>query len=284
MLIITAILALIGLIIGSITDIKTREVPDWLSYSLIISGLGISGIYSLLYSTITPILASFLGLISFGIIAVIMFKAGQWGGGDSKILMAIGALVGLELSITNFLLGFFINAMIIGGIYGILWAGIISIKNKKRFSKAANKIFSPKIKKLRNLTFLFSFVPFLLVILQPNLLFILSSFTIFLLINLMFYAYLFSKIYEKEFMIKYIDPEKLTEGDWIVEDIKINKKIICGPKDLGISLSQIKKLIALKEKGKINKIKIKEGLPFVPSFLIAFIITLLFGNLLFFLI
>ena len=39
MLIITLIITLIALIIASVTDIKTREVPDWLNYSLIIIGL-----------------------------------------------------------------------------------------------------------------------------------------------------------------------------------------------------------------------------------------------------
>ena len=75
--------------------------------------------------------------------------------------------------------------------------------------------------------------------------------------------------------------EELTEGDWIAEEIKVGKKYICGPKDLGIELAQIKKLIAYKKKGKIKKVLIKVGIPFVPSFLIAFIVTYIWGNVVF---
>ena len=42
------IVGFIGLIFATITDIKKREVPDWLNYSLIAIGLGARGIYSLL--------------------------------------------------------------------------------------------------------------------------------------------------------------------------------------------------------------------------------------------
>ena len=62
-------------------------------------------------------------------------------------------------------------------------------------------------------------------------------------------------------------------------DIRINGKYICGPKDLGIEKKQIKKLMVFYREGKIKKILIKEGIPFVPSFLIAFVITLVYGNI-----
>ena len=51
-----------------------------------------------------------------------------------------------------------------------------------------------------------------------------------------------------------------------------------GPKDLGISKSKIRKLVEFYKKGKVRKILIKEGIPFVPSFLMAYIFTLIFGN------
>ena len=83
-------------------------------------------------------------------------------------------------------------------------------------------------------------------------------------------------------MLKYVNPKELTEGDWIAEDIIVSKKRICGPKDLGIEMRQIKKLISLKKKGKIKKVLIKVGIPFVPSFLIAFVVTYIWGNFLFY--
>lgn len=96
-----------------------------------------------------------------------------------------------------------------------------------------------------------------------------------------FYLWIAIKSVENSCMLKYVLPKQLTEGDWIVTDIKIEGKYITGPKDLGIEKNKIKKLIDLYKKGKVKKILIKEGIPFVPSFFIAYVITLIYGNLVF---
>ena len=88
------IICLIALIIGMITDFKTREVPDWLNFSLIFSGIGINLIATIAYSNLTFIINSLAGLALGVVIALIMFYGGQWGGGDSKMLMGLGALLG----------------------------------------------------------------------------------------------------------------------------------------------------------------------------------------------
>ena len=80
-------------------------------------------------------------------------------------------------------------------------------------------------------------------------------------------------------MLKYVKPQQLTEGDWIAKDVNINGKYLTGPRDLGIEKRKIRKLIELYKRGKVKKILIKEGIPFVPSFFVAYVITLLYGNL-----
>ncbi len=47
MIVINIITAIIALAIGTYTDLKTREVPDWLNYSLIAFSFGSAIIYSL---------------------------------------------------------------------------------------------------------------------------------------------------------------------------------------------------------------------------------------------
>lgn len=93
-----------------------------------------------------------------------------------------------------------------------------------------------------------------------------------------FYLWVFIKAVEKSCMHKLVEPSKLTEGDWIVKNVYAGGKYITGPKDLGVGKIQIKKLIELYRQKKIKKILIKEGIPFVPSFFIAFCITWAFGN------
>lgn len=276
MLVITTIITIISLIIASITDIKTREVPDWLNYSLIIIGISIHGIYSLIFSNPHYILSSIYGASLFLIIALVMFKTGQWGGGDSKMLIALGALIGLELNFKTFLLGFLINVLFIGAIYGVFWGIGLSLKNKKKFSKELKKVLNKKYVKvtIKILPFIAIF-PFLLLLFKFSEILFILALIIFFITTLFFLTIIFSKVIENAFMYKSVSPKKLTEGDWIDKEVKINGKLICGPKDLGISQKQINKLIKLK----VKKVKIKEGIPFIPPFLISFIFTLVFGNL-----
>jgi hypothetical protein len=83
---------------------------------------------------------------------------------------------------------------------------------------------------------------------------------------------------EKSVLIKRLPVEKLSEGDWIVKDVIIGGKRICGPRDLGIEKEQIAQLLQYKANGKISNVLVKEGIPFVPGFLIALIATLILGD------
>ncbi|MFO7711365.1 MAG: hypothetical protein R6V53_06365, partial [Candidatus Woesearchaeota archaeon] len=100
-------------------------------------------------------------------------------------------------------------------------------------------------------------------------------------ILLVFFLWLSMKAVEEFAMVKPISVEKLTEGDWIVDDVVIDGKHICGPADLGVRQEQIKQLKRLKRQNKIKKVVIKEGVPFVPSFLIAFVVNYWNADLIF---
>jgi hypothetical protein len=76
-------------------------------------------------------------------------------------------------------------------------------------------------------------------------------------------------------MIKEVAINRLTEGDWIYKDVYIGKKLITGPKDLGISREQIAQLKKYSSQGKIKAVIIKEGIPFIPAFLLAFVATVI---------
>ena len=269
------------LLIGSFTDLKTREVPDWLNYGLIISGIGLNLLFSAVYSNSSFIINSLVGLAVFFGIAYIMFYAGQWGGGDSKMLMGLGAMIGIDASFktSQFIFGFFINALFIGAVYGLLWSIFLVFKGKKKFLREFNKILSEKkisaAKKIVLICVVLLLILFFLVGAGYIKVMLLS---LALLILTAFYLWIFAKAIEKTSMYKLVEPSKLTEGDWIVKDVFVGKEYICGPKDLGIEKKQIKRLIELYKQGRVKKILIKEGIPFVPSFLIAFAVTWVFGN------
>ena len=280
-LIVTYSLSFVALLIGSITDLKTREVPDWVNYGLVISGLGLNLLFSTIYLNPSFVINSIIGFLIFFGIAYIMFYAGQWGGGDSKILMGLGAMIGIDVGFETpqFLFGFFISALFIGAIYGLLWSIFLVFKNRQKFWKEFNRILSKnnivKSKKIMLIALTLLLVILFFIDLYYIKILVLSL--AFLALTT-FYLWIFVRAIEKSSMHKLVEPSKLTEGDWIVNDIFVGKQYICGPKDLGIDKKQIKKLVEFYKRGKVKKILIKEGIPFVPSFLIAFIVTLVFGN------
>lgn len=271
------LLALLGLVIGSYTDFKTREVPDWFSYGLIFAGVFLHGVYSAVIWSWTPLLYSLFGLgIGIGI-ALAMFYLGQWGGGDSKMMMALGAIIGMEFSLDSFFLSFIVNVFFLGSLYGLFYGVVLAFKNRKEFKKEFSRIYHEK----KNI-FLRRILVIAAIILIIFSLFLPLSLKIYLIVLIMvifasYLLYIFAKSIEKCCMLKKVNPSVLTEGDWIAKDVVVRKKRICGPKDLGISLEQIEKL----KKLHVKEVLVKEGIPFVPSFLIAFLFSYFFGNVLF---
>ena len=279
-------IAFLVLLIGSYTDMKTREVPDWVNFGLIGAGFGINLLFSIIFWKINFILAIVMGFAVFFVIAWVMFYTGQWGGGDSKILMGLGAIIGLDiLSRQFFLFGFLVNALLIGALYGILWSIFMIFKNKRGFIEDFKK--SLKNKKLvfpKRIIFASFIILVLVAVLIPDKIIKITFLYLAVVSVLTFYLWVAIKSVEKVCMLKYVKPQQLTEGDWIAKDVKVNGKYITGPKDLGIEKKKIKKLIEFYKRGKVRKILIKEGIHFVPSFFVAFVVSLVYGNLVFLLI
>ena len=68
---------------------------------------------------------------------------------------------------------------------------------------------------------------------------------------------------------------KLTEGDWILNDIFYKGKKIYSRKSPGVTKEQIKLFI----KYKMKEVLIREGIPFVPAIFLAVVFSLIFGNI-----
>lgn len=277
------LIGLAALIAGSINDLRIREVPDWLSYSLIVSAISARLIISLVSSDYSVIIEGLIGFVIMVGLGYLMYYTAQWGGGDSKILMGLGAVFGFKMSFTEGILPLIINILIIGAAYGIVFNVYVALKNKNKFKKEFLRLVSNKKLKMFRAVFL-SFVliaaAFSLFYFRGHdevLLLVMLSISIFL-----FYSIIAAKAIERSCMVRYVDISKLREGDWIAEEIYDKKNLICGPKDLGISKKQIKTIKKMFQSGKIKKVKIREGIPFVPGILLAYIFTYLFGNIIFF--
>lgn len=274
MIAVLTIITVLVLLIGSYTDLKTREVPDWLSFAAIIAALGTRLIFSVWESNPSYIIEGMMGFAAFFILACTLYYLGQWGGGDSKMLMAIGALIGLKLEVTHFMVGFIVNLLFVGGVYGLFWSLGLALVHWKGVHKELQKFHKIKqVQVLRIITYIAAVLIICLAFVFPSnawVLIILSA-----TFMALFHLWLLIRAVEKSGMIKRRAVGKLTEGDWVVKETRHRGKYICGPKDLGLTKIQIAKL----KKYKIRSILIKEGIPFIPSFLITYGITYFFGNL-----
>ena len=274
--IIIIIIALIWLIFASIQDLKTREVPDWASYSLMIIAFIAAILKSILLKN-TFILISLFSFFLFLILGSLMYYTKQVGGGDVKILAGLGALIPIypeellryfspNLDLPFFLILIF-NIILVGALYGLFYGIYLLIKNKNKieFKKyRINKVYLVISLVLIILQFLFN---------DPLLKLILVFLALMLI--LIPYLHLFIKILEKNVMIKKIPIERLTEGDWIINSIYHKNKLIYNKNSPGVTKAQI----LLLKKFRIKNTIIKEGLPFIPTFLLALIVSLIFGNL-----
>lgn len=274
--IILLLVAFIGSILASYFDLKTTEIPDKIPY--VMMGIGIVGnlIKSYFIWSFWPFLLSVIigfGFLGFGFV---MYYTGQWGGGDAKLLSAIGFLLPNlppEINVNLFFpfpLAYFFNVFLIGAGYIILYALAMSVKNKKIWS-----VFFKDLKANVKIIGLFSLalIVFLIVL---GIIFV-SYYPVLMLKD----AALFTATVAVSFIGLFV----LWKFVKAVENIGFKKKIPISqlrvgdvPIDYkvweGITEKDLKKI---KKSGK-KYIWIKEGVRFAPTFPMALLFTILIGD------
>ena len=255
------VIGIIWLIFASIQDLRTREVANWLSFSLIFIGLGARLIFGTTESDFSLFLNGVMSVLLMAVFAYALYYGRVFAGGDLKLMSGLGALIPgetINVVIVNCVIAT-IGLLLMGAIYSFLASIFVAFRRKEDF-----KIAFKNQKKL----YLY-IVPVVIVLwiflhrVDLTGIFILAfvSFTI------LSYPYL--KAVDK-CMIRLYRPEELTEGDWLVSNVKIGKRTIKSSIH-GLSDKDIK---LIKKFGK--KVKVKEGIPFVPAFLLTFIIMVFF--------
>lgn len=244
---------LIGLVLLSIAsyiDVKTKTVPYFLSYFMIGAGIILQSIKSIEYGINHIMIISVYTFVVF-LFGYLRFKAGQWGGGDAVILL--GAIYYL-IDPKNYLapIEFIILSFFCGALYGIVYTVYRGIKAKINIKQEA----------------LIAMVGIAILVLtyQKGI----TSLLIGVLVAILCTIPLIKKVEEKA-MIVYIPANKVVEGDWIVEPIKL-KNITIRPKKTGLTEKEAEIIRRMYRQGKIKRIAVKDGVPFVPSFLIAYLI------------
>ena len=257
-------LGLVWIIFAVVQDSRKHEVANWLNFSLIIFALGFRFFWSL-FSRDGNSNFFFQGLIGLGIFFVLgnLFYYGRiYAGGDAKLMIALGAVLPVYYNIKDNLklfLVFLFLFLFAGAIYGLVSSFILAIRGGKNFRRE----FAKQFLKNKKLVYIFSSAGILI-----------SAFGfyngIFLALGIFCfiipYLYLFAKSVDESCMIKQIDARKLTEGDWLYKNVKIGKKLIRANWD-GLSGDEIRMLVRARK-----KVFIRQGIPYTPVFLIAFLI------------
>jgi len=251
-------------IFAVVQDLKKKEVANWLNFSLIAIALAYRAFYSIHVSDYWFFVYGLIGFAVFYIFGMIFYYGRVFAGGDAKLLMGFGALIPISSlnGIWTESVGFILVLFLGGAVYSLIYSFGLAIKNKEKFSRE----FSGKIKVEK---MFFAIIVLLLIIL-----FVFSDFNIFnlilgILIAFLPFLYAYVTALDK-CMEKFVKPKDLTEGDWIVNDIKVGNKTIRKSVH-GLSVRDIEFL-----KKNAKKVLIREGVPFTPAFLIAILFMVFF--------
>ena len=255
-------LFLVGLLIASFQDLKRREVDNWLNLVLLLSGIGFIFFKVIFDLNLEFFVLGVVALITMFIVSNAFYYGRVFAGGDAKLLFAMFVVfIGVSFIETAINIGVFIGVLLISGsVWGLVSSMFLVFKDFKKtrlaFVKGFENIYLRYIFLLGVLFFVLSY--FNLMFLVLAILFILGPVLL-----------VFGKVLENVVMIKSVSVKDLSPGDWLAENLKIGQKII-KPNWQGLSDEEIK---FLKKNGNLRKkIKIKDGVAFVPGFLIGFIV------------
>ncbi len=267
------------LILGSIIDLKTGEIPDRLTIGLALIMMLISAIYSIItsdvYYFITPLFAGGL----YFLLGYVIYSQGEWGGGDVKLISGVGCSIGflksvdyLTEGVIPYYLDYLINIALVSSPYLIVYTLLLgllkpavftdffnSIKNKIVLMILAASII-PLITaywmKLGNVIIIYALIPFLIIL------------------------SVYLRAVERNALEKTVKVSELQVEDVVANDLVVDGVKVASRRNIsGLTEEDIKKIKSLSKKGKIpDEIRIKWGVRFAPIFLMAFLLSILVGN------
>ena len=183
--------------------------------------------------------------------------------------MGLGAVIGISypFSLQSLHLFIYLFAMLfLGAFYGLLWMIVMALKNKKIM-----------LQKLREYLHSYRQIHFILLAISGSLIIASIAFPLLWPIALFplatLYLLIFVAAVEQVGFYKRIPADKVTEGDWLGEDIYVKGKKISIHKT--ITLQDLNLLKKLSGEKKITTIIIKQGVPFVPSFLLGYLFLII---------
>ncbi len=263
------ILALIWIAFATIQDLRTREIANWLNFSLIIFALGFRFFYSLFSESFGFFYQGLIGLGIFFVLGNLLYYGRFFAGGDAKLLISLGAILPFSETFSinlKIFVGFLFIFLFVGMIYSMTSSVYFSLRNFKRFKKE----FSVQLRKNKKLLYPILLLGLIIMAFgfYENLFFFFG-----ILVFVLPYFYVYAKAVDEACMVRKIKTNQLTEGDWLYRDIRVGKKTIKAKWE-GLKKEEIKKL-----RKKYKTISIRYGIPFSLVFFISFLILIYFWKI-----
>ncbi|MEA3330036.1 MAG: prepilin peptidase [Nanoarchaeota archaeon] len=268
MIVFLFILAFVWVAFAVVQDLKTREIANWLNFSLIIFALAVRMFYSVFADDYSFILFGIFGLGCGILLGNLFYYLRIFAGGDAKLLIALFVVIPVALTFYENLIIFLIFVLALlffGGIYSLIYSVGLSVFNWRLFSKEFKKQFVRR--KIYFWVSLIFSLGFLILSFFTDLVFLFLGVSIFVLP----YLYVYLKSVEVSALVRRVGVDVLTEGDWLVSKIKLGRRVV-NPGWEGLSKNDLEFL----QKNYKKKVVVKYGVPFSPAFLFALLAIVLF--------
>jgi len=105
--------SLIVLAVATVTDLRSRRIPNWLVLPFMAAGIGVSAVSHGWHGIAQSLMGLALGALLFGVLCWM----GGMGMGDVKLVAAIGAWIGPSQLLTALVL-----IGVAGGVMALCWA------------------------------------------------------------------------------------------------------------------------------------------------------------------
>ncbi len=122
---------------AAVTDLRGGHIPNWLTLPPLVIG----PLYWGATGGLGGLAQSLLGLLLCGLVPLVLFLRGAIGGGDVKLLAAVGALAGYNLGLEIEFFSFLLAA--VGALFFLTWKG----KLWRTLSNAMRLLFNPFLPK-----------------------------------------------------------------------------------------------------------------------------------------
>lgn len=270
------------LFLGAIFDLKTTEVPDWVSVTGVLGGIFLHLMASLNSGLEVGTLVKFslllnqplvwlqalgdpllwcLGIgLAFSVYGWGLYFLGMWGGADAFAMSILGFAAPYSIAGPGIIhaANLFLNIMIAGFLYTIAFALYKSFQNPEVWKQTLEDIKQQE----KRISF---------EIFGAALLSALGEFTAsfngvlyFSFFVGMIFAYRFLKNIQDDVMVKEVSVSELEGGEVLGSDEELGGKIV------GLTQEDIESI----EK---DKVEVRDGIKFVPVFVIALVLTDVFG-------